>query len=96
LSGDEGGLRGAPGGRSYIFLPSRGNALFEREGTTLFAPPRPISFTCRLARGEIAMSPSRTANSTRSAFRHAAEAALLRQRGAVMPVLQGSGRGASV
>ncbi|MFX6006670.1 DnaJ C-terminal domain-containing protein, partial [Acinetobacter baumannii] len=45
LSGEgEAGLRGSPAGDLYIFLHVKRHAIFEREGTTLFARA-PVSFT---------------------------------------------------
>lgn len=93
LSGQgEAGARGAPPGDLYIFLHVRKHALFEREGTTLYARA-PISFTTAALGGEIEipgldgeLHNVRVAPGTQSGRE-------LRQRGAGMPVLQGRGYG---
>ncbi|MBX9797812.1 molecular chaperone DnaJ [Sphingomonas sp.] len=93
LSGEgEAGLRGAPPGDLYIFLHIKRHAIFEREGTTLYARA-PISFTTAALGGSICIpGPDgerhelRIAPGTQSGRE-------LRQRGAGMPVLQGRGRG---
>ncbi|MBY0583050.1 MAG: molecular chaperone DnaJ [Sphingomonas sp.] len=88
----EAGARGAPAGDLYIFLHVSRHAIFEREGTTLFARA-PISFTTATLGGVISIpGPDgetheiRIAPGTQSGRE-------LRQRGAGMPVLQGRGRG---
>ncbi len=48
----EAGARGAPPGDLYIFLHVKPHAIFEREGTTLFART-PISFTTAALTGAI-------------------------------------------
>ena len=93
LTGEgEAGMRGAPPGDLYIFLHVARHAIFEREGTTLYART-PISFTTAALGGtvtipgfdgehhEIRISPGMQSGRE------------LRQRGAGMPVLQGRGRG---
>lgn len=93
LTGEgEAGARGAPAGDLYIFLHVAKHALFDREGTTLYARA-PISFTTAALGGEIEIpDPSgethriRIAPGTQSGRE-------VRQRGAGMPVLQGRGRG---
>jgi len=93
LSGEgEAGARGAPAGDLYIFLHVEKHAIFERQGTTLFARA-PISFTTAALGGEIELPgldgdtiPIRIAPGTQSGRE-------VRQRGAGMPVLQGRGRG---
>jgi len=88
----EAGARGAPAGDLYIFLHVKKHALFEREGTTLYARA-PISFTTASLGGEIEipgpdgeLHQVRIAPGTQSGRE-------VRQRGAGMPVLQGRGRG---
>jgi molecular chaperone DnaJ len=93
LSGEgEAGARGAPAGDLYIFLHVARHAIFERQGTTLFAKA-PISFTTAALGGEIALPGLdgdkhvvKIAPGTQSGRE-------VRQRGAGMPVLQGRGRG---
>ncbi|WP_326525386.1 molecular chaperone DnaJ [Sphingomonas sp.] len=93
LSGEgEAGQRGAPPGDLYIFLHVSKHALFEREGTTLYARA-PISFTTAALGGEIEIpGPDGKPNTIRitPGIQSGRE---LRQRGAGMPVLQGRGRG---
>jgi len=93
LAGEgEAGARGAPAGDLYIFLHVTRHALFEREGTTLFARA-PISFTTAALGGTIIIPgldgephEIRIAPGTQTGRE-------LRQRGAGMPVLQARGRG---
>jgi molecular chaperone DnaJ len=93
LSGEgEAGARGAPPGDLYIFLHVKRHAIFEREGTTLFARA-PISFSTAALGGSIdipgpdgAVHAIRIPAGTQSGRE-------MRQRGAGMPVLQGRGRG---
>lgn len=93
LTGEgEAGMRGAPPGDLYIFLHVGRHAIFEREGTTLFARA-PISFTTAALGGTIVLPgldgekhELRVAPGTQSGRE-------LRLRGAGMPVLQGRGRG---
>lgn len=93
LTGEgEAGARGAPSGDLYIFLHVARHAIFEREGTTLFARA-PISFTTAALGGEIVLAGP---DGERHAIRIAPgmqSGRELRQRGAGMPVLQGRGRG---
>lgn len=93
LSGEgEAGARGAPAGDLYIFLHVQRHALFEREGTTLYARA-PVSFTTAALGGEIAIpGPDGVDNPIRipAGIQSGRE---LRLRGAGMPVLQGRGRG---
>ncbi|HET9510512.1 MAG TPA: molecular chaperone DnaJ [Sphingomonas sp.] len=93
LNGEgEAGQRGAPAGDLYIFLHVRKHALFEREGTTLYARA-PISFTTAALGGEIQIpGPDGTPNTIRIAA-GTQSGREVRQRGAGMPVLQGRGRG---
>lgn len=93
LTGEgEAGPRGAPPGDLYIFLHVKRHAIFEREGTTLFAHA-PISFTTAALGGSITIPgldgeqhEVKVAAGTQSGRE-------VRQRGAGMPVLQGKGRG---
>jgi molecular chaperone DnaJ len=93
LTGEgEAGPRGAPAGDLYIFLHVKRHAIFEREGTTLFAHA-PISFTTAALGGSITIPgldgeqhDVKVAPGTQSGRE-------VRQRGAGMPVLQGKGRG---
>jgi molecular chaperone DnaJ len=93
LTGEgEAGPRGAPAGDLYIFLHVKRHAIFEREGTTLFAHA-PISFTTAALGGSIIIPgldgeqhDVKVAAGTQSGRE-------VRQRGAGMPVLQGKGRG---
>jgi len=93
LTGEgEAGPRGAPAGDLYIFLHVKRHAIFEREGTTLFAHA-PISFTTAALGGSIVIPgldgeqhEVKVAAGTQSGRE-------VRQRGAGMPVLQGKGRG---
>ena len=93
LSGEgEAGGRGAAPGDLYIFLHVQRHAIFEREGTTLFARA-PISFTTASLGGEIDIpGPDGEQHSIKipAGTQSGRE---LRQRGAGMPVLQGRGRG---
>ena len=93
LNGEgEAGARGAPAGDLYIFLHVKKHALFEREGTTLYARA-PVSFTTAALGGEIEIpGPDGTPNVIRIAA-GTQSGRELRQRGAGMPVLQGRGRG---
>ncbi|WP_404334654.1 molecular chaperone DnaJ [Sphingomonas sp. MMS12-HWE2-04] len=93
LSGEgEAGARGAPAGDLYIFLHVKQHAIFERQGTSLYAVA-PISFTTAALGGEITLPGLdgeshvvRIAPGTQSGRE-------VRHRGAGMPVLQGRGRG---
>ena len=74
LSGEgECGPRGAPCGDLYIFLHVARHAIFEREGTTLFARC-PISFTTAALGGAIEV-PGLDGSRTRSASRPASSRA---------------------
>ena len=93
LSGEgEAGGRGAPAGDLYIFLHVARHAIFEREGTTLFARA-PISFTTASLGGSIGIP---GLDGTRHDIRIPAgiqSGKQLRQRGAGMPVLNARGTG---
>ncbi|MGW8136997.1 molecular chaperone DnaJ [Sphingomonas zeae] len=93
LSGEgEAGARGAPAGDLYIFLHVKRHAIFEREGTTLFARA-PISFTTAALGGSLSIPglDGRTHDIKIPAGIQSGKQ--LRQRGAGMPVLQGRGTG---
>jgi molecular chaperone DnaJ len=93
LSGEgEAGPRGAGPGDLYIFLHVKRHALFEREGTTLFARA-PISFTTAALGGSLSIPglDGRTHDIRIPAGIQSGKQ--LRQRGAGMPVLQGRGHG---
>ncbi|MBA3897609.1 MAG: molecular chaperone DnaJ [Sphingomonadaceae bacterium] len=88
----EAGARGAPAGDLYIFLHVARHALFEREGTALFARA-PISFTTASLGGTITVPGlDRTPHEIRipAGIQSGKQ---LRQRGAGMPVLNGRGAG---
>jgi molecular chaperone DnaJ len=93
LSGEgECGARGAPCGDLYIFLHVRRHAIFERDGTTLFARA-PISFTTAALGGTIVVP---GLDKQRHEIRIPAgiqSGKQIRQRGAGMPVLNGRGQG---
>lgn len=88
----EAGPMGAPSGDLYIFIQVRRHAVFEREGTALFAR-MPISFTTAALGGsvEIPGLDGETHKIDISAGIQSGKQ--LRKRGAGMPVLQGRGRG---
>jgi molecular chaperone DnaJ len=93
LTGEgEAGARGAPSGDLYIFLHVKRHAIFERDGTTLFARA-PISFTTAALGGSIEIP---GLDGTRHEIRIPVgiqSGKQLRQRGAGMPVLNGRGTG---
>ena len=93
LSGEgEAGARGGPAGDLYIFIHVAPHALFEREGTTLFARC-PVSITTAALGGSIDVP---GLDKQRHEIRIPAgiqTGKQLRQRGAGMPVLNGRGHG---
>ena len=93
LSGEgEAGPRGAPAGDLYIFLHVSRHAIFEREGTTLFARA-PISFTTAALGGALSI-PGLDGRMHEIKIPAGIQSGKqLRQRGAGMPVLQGRGQG---
>ncbi len=93
LTGEgEAGPRGAPAGDLYIFLHVKRHALFEREGTTLFARV-PISFTTAALGGSLSI-PGLDGDTHELKIPAGIQTGKqLRQRGAGMPVLQGRGSG---
>ena len=93
LTGEgEAGARGAPAGDLYIFLHISRHALFERDGTTLFARA-PVSFTTAALGGEIVIPGPDGEHHVIRITPGTQSGRELRQRGAGMPVLQGRGRG---
>jgi molecular chaperone DnaJ len=93
LTGEgEAGARGAPAGDLYIFLHVARHAIFEREGTTLFARA-PISFTTAALGGSLSI-PGLDGRTHELKIPVGIQSGKqLRQRGAGMPVLQGRGFG---
>lgn len=93
LSGEgEAGSRGGPPGDLYIFIHIARHALFQREGTTLFARC-PISFTTAALGGTIEVPGlDRTKHEIKipSGIQSGKQ---LKQRGAGMPILNGRGTG---
>jgi len=93
LTGEgEAGPQGAPPGDLYIFLHVKRHALFEREGTTLFARA-PISFTTAALGGKLTIPGLDGKNHEITIPTGIQSGKQLRQRGAGMPVLQGRGHG---
>ena len=88
----EAGPRGAPPGDLYIFLHVARHAIYEREGTTLFARA-PISFTTAALGGTLSIPglDGRTHEMKIPAGIQSGKQ--IKQRGAGMPVLQGRGAG---
>ena len=93
LTGEgEAGGRGAPAGDLYIFLHVARHALFEREGTALFARA-PITFTTAALGGTLSI-PGLDGRTHEIKIPVGIQSGKqLRQRGAGMPVLQGRGHG---
>jgi molecular chaperone DnaJ len=93
LSGEgEAGVRGGPAGDLYIFVHLARHAVFQRDGTTLFARC-PVSITAAALGGAIEVP---GLDRTRHEIRIPAgiqSGKQLRQRGAGMPVLNGRGHG---
>ena len=88
----EAGPRGAPPGDLYIFLHVKRHALFERDGTTLFARA-PVSFTTAALGGTLHI-PGLDGQTHEVKIPAGIQSGKqLRQRGAGMPVLQGRGSG---
>ena len=93
LTGEgEAGARGAPSGDLYIFLHVKRHAIFEREGTTLFARA-PISFTTASLGGTMSIPGLDGRRHEVKIPPGIQSGKQLRQRGAGMPVLQGRGHG---
>ena len=88
----EAGARGAPPGDLYIFLHVKRHALFERDGTTLFARA-PVSFTTAALGGSLHIPGLDGATHEVRIPAGIQSGKQLRQRGAGMPVLQGRGAG---
>jgi len=88
----EAGARGGPPGDLYIFLHVQRHALFQREGTTLFARA-PISFSTAALGGSITV-PGLDGQAHEIRIPPGIQSGKqLRQRGAGMPVLNGRGTG---
>ncbi len=93
LTGEgEAGARGAPPGDLYIFLHVKRHALFEREGTTLFARA-PVSFTTAALGGTLSIPGLDGKRHEVKIPAGIQSGKQLKQRGAGMPVLQGRGYG---
>ena len=88
----EAGARGAPPGDLYIFIHVARHAVFEREGTTLFARV-PISFTTAALGGTIQVPGLDKAVHDIRIPAGIQSGKQLRQRAAGMPVLNGRGMG---
>jgi molecular chaperone DnaJ len=93
LTGEgEAGPRGAPAGDLYIFLHVKRHAIFEREGTTLFARA-PISFTTAALGGTLSIPGLDGRKHEVKIPAGIQSGKQLKQRGAGMPVLQARGHG---
>jgi molecular chaperone DnaJ len=93
LSGEgEAGARGGPPGDLYIFVHIARHALFQREGTTLFAKC-PVSFTTAALGGVIEVPGLDRARHEIKIPAGIQSGKQIRQRGAGMPVLNGRGHG---
>ncbi|MBA3676844.1 MAG: molecular chaperone DnaJ [Sphingosinicella sp.] len=93
LSGEgEAGARGGPSGDLYIFIHVARHALFQREGTTLFARC-PVSFTTAALGGTIEIPGLDRKHHEIKIPAGIQSGKQIRQRGAGMPVLNGRGHG---
>jgi molecular chaperone DnaJ len=93
LSGEgEAGARGGPPGDLYIFVHIARHAIFERDGTTLFARC-PVSFTTAALGGTIEVPGLDRKRHEIKIPAGIQSGKQLRQRGAGMPVLSGRGHG---
>lgn len=93
LTGEgEAGARSAPAGDLYIFLHIARHAIFERDGTTLFARA-PISFTTAALGGSIDVPGLDRQHHEIRIPAGIQTGKQIRQRGAGMPVLNGRGTG---
>lgn len=93
LSGEgEAGVRGGPAGDLYIFIHLARHAIFQREGTTLFARC-PVSFTTAALGGSIAVPGLDKQKHEINIPAGIQSGKQLRQRGAGMPVMNGRGHG---
>src|SRR3546814_6243982 len=93
LSGEgEAGARGGPPGDLYIFVQVARHALFQREGTTLFAKC-PVSFTTAALGGVIDVPGLDRQHHEIRIPAGIQSGKQIRQRGAGMPVLNGRGHG---
>ena len=88
----EAGPRGAPPGDLYIFLHVARHAIYEREGTTLFARA-PISFTTAALGGTLSIPGLDDRTHEMKIPAGIQSGKQIKQRGAGMPVLQGRGAG---
>jgi molecular chaperone DnaJ len=93
LSGEgEAGSRGGPPGDLYIFVHLARHAVFQRDGTTLFARC-PVSFTTAALGGTIQVPGLDKQTHDIKIPAGIQSGKQLRQRGAGMPVLNGRGQG---
>ena len=93
LSGEgEAGVRGGPNGDLYIFIHLARHAIFQREGTTLFARC-PVSITTAALGGEIEVPGLDRKKHEVRIPAGIQSGKQLRVRGAGMPVLNGRGHG---
>ena len=93
LSGEgEAGARGGPPGDLYIFIHLARHAVFQREGTTLFARC-PVSFTTAALGGTIEVPGLDRQKHEMKIPAGIQSGKQIRQRGAGMPVLNGRGHG---
>jgi molecular chaperone DnaJ len=93
LTGEgEAGGRGAPAGDLYIFLHVKRHAIFQREGTTLFAQA-PISFKTAALGGTITVPGLDRVNHEIRIPAGIQSGKQIRQRGVGMPILNGRGTG---
>ena len=93
LAGEgEAGVRGGPPGDLYIFIHLARHAIFQREGTTLFARC-PVSFTTAALGGAIEVPGLDRQHHEIRIPPGIQSGKQIRQRGAGMPVLNGRGHG---
>jgi len=93
LAGEgEAGVRGGPPGDLYIFVHLARHAIFQREGTTLFAKC-PVSFTTAALGGTIEVPGLDKQKHQINIPVGIQSGKQLRQRGAGMPVMNGRGHG---
>ena len=88
----EAGPRGAPAGDLYVFIHLKRHAIFERDGTTLFARA-PVSFTTASLGGTLHIPGLNGEVHDIKLPAGIQSGKQLRHRGAGMPVLQGRGAG---
>ena len=93
LAGEgEAGVRGGPAGDLYIFVHLKRHAIFQREGTTLFARC-PVSFTTAALGGSIEVPGLDKQKHEIKIPAGIQSGKQLRQRGAGMPAIGGRGHG---